>query len=113
MSTRSSSRTVFAVTLYCTVNPNPNRTVNPNPNQVIQVYQQLINAEMAGVQAKLSHGEYLRNEARRGKIQRAWGSFFEEYDAFICPAMSTAAPLHDHSEPMHKRSVVVNGMEVP
>ena len=46
-------------------------------DEALGVYQVLINAEMAGVKASLSHGDYLRNEQRRGKLRQAWASFFQ------------------------------------
>jgi amidase len=42
-----------------------------------------------------------------------WAALFRDYDILLCPAMSVAAIIHDHSEPMMARTLMVNGVKRP
>ena len=44
---------------------------------------------------------------------QAWEAFYANYDLLICPAASTAAFPHDHSQPRESRLVPVNGRPRP
>ena len=44
----------------------------------------------------MSHREWIRHNFRRAKFQRAWDSFFEEWDVLICPQHIAPALRHDH-----------------
>ncbi len=59
------------------------------------------------------HREWLIEHDRRYRMQLAWERFFEEWDLLLCPAASTTAFRHDHSQPRHERLVPVNGRPRP
>ncbi len=52
-------------------------------------------------------------EARRFRIKQAWGSFFEDYDALLCPVACTTAFAHSHTVPLSKRTLMVDGRKKP
>ncbi|MEP1470942.1 MAG: amidase [Halieaceae bacterium] len=63
--------------------------------------------QMRGI--ALSHGGWLRENERRLRIQAAWNTFFQDYDALICPCAMVPAFPHDHEPDMHARTLQVNG----
>lgn len=52
------------------------------------------------------------NEARE-HFRARMAEFFGEFDILLCPVTQTAAIPHDHSEPMARRTIPVNGRERP
>ena len=57
----------------------------------------------------LSHADWLREDARRGRLRLRWAEFFRDWDILICPQMAVPAFEHDHSTPIEERTVPVNG----
>ena len=49
----------------------------------------------------------------RAWMRAAWASFFEEYDAFLCPVTPNPAIPHDHDPDMDGRTVEINGVRRP
>ncbi|WP_439588736.1 amidase [Hydrogenophaga sp.] len=60
-----------------------------------------------------THRDWLQAHMRRYHMQKAWEHFFADWDVLICPAASTVAFKHDHSQPRHERRVLVNGRLLP
>src|SRR5690349_25085066 len=66
-----------------------------------------------------SHMRWLRNHERRQELRDRWRSWFDEYDALLCPAVLSAAPLHDLDGDPFARTIDVDGvprnimMEIP
>jgi Asp-tRNA(Asn)/Glu-tRNA(Gln) amidotransferase A subunit family amidase len=46
-------------------------------------------------------------------MRLAWDDFFKDYDLLLCPVAVTAAFPHDHKDPRHERTIVVNNKQVP
>ena len=63
--------------------------------------------------ATLRHRDWLGAHERCEQIRAAWARFFADHDVLLCPATPTAAIPHDHSEPMAKRLIQVNGSARP
>lgn len=61
----------------------------------------------------LSHGDWLRLNARRSKYDMAWQAVFEKVDVVLCPVTSSTAMVHDHNPDFHARRISVNGTERP
>jgi amidase len=61
----------------------------------------------------LSHRTWLQLNEKRHQMRLAWDAFFEEYDLMLCPVAVTAAFPHDHKDPRHERTIVVNNRKVP
>jgi amidase len=59
--------------------------------------------------AMASHVEWLRSHERRARHAARFESFFERYDALLCPVTPIAAPPHDHTESPLTRKISVNG----
>lgn len=57
----------------------------------------------------LSHADWLRADARRGRLRLRWAEFFRDWDILICPQMAVPAFEHDHTTPIEQRTVLVNG----
>ncbi len=60
-----------------------------------------------------AHRDWLRNDEERARLRRVWADWFTSYDLLLCPVLTVPAPPHDHSEPMHERTMEVNGEPVP
>ena len=56
------------------------------------------------------HGWLSAHEAREG-LRAVWDAFFRDYDVLLCPVSAVPAIPHDHSQPMTRRRLVVNGRE--
>ncbi len=57
------------------------------------------------------HRDYLRGHELRERMRRAWAVFFQDYDAFLCPAAAgTAMPHNPHGERWERR-ITVNGKD--
>lgn len=61
----------------------------------------------------LSFADNLALQARREAIRWAWHAFFERHDLLLAPITSSAAFVHDHSEPSSARTLLVNGQNRP
>lgn len=59
------------------------------------------------------HREWLSANESRLQLRARWHEFFRDWDAVLAPALPTAAIPHDHSEPMSRRKIRVNGEERP
>lgn len=57
----------------------------------------------------LSHADWMRADARRGRLRLRWAEFFRAWDILICPQMAVPAFEHDHTTPIEQRTVLVNG----
>ncbi len=57
----------------------------------------------------LSHADWMRADARRGRLRLRWAEFFRDWDILICPQMAVTAFEHDHTLPIEERTVLVNG----
>jgi amidase len=62
---------------------------------------------------RISPGEYRDLELRRRKAQGHWARFFERYDAVLCPPAPVGAIRHDFTPDVHKRRLIVDGVERP
>jgi amidase len=60
-----------------------------------------------------SYREFAIAANAREHLRWAWRRFFDEFDVLLAPVTATAAIPHDHSVPMGRRTMVVNGGEVP
>jgi amidase len=49
----------------------------------------------------------------RERLRAVWAQFFENYDVLLCPVTPTPAFVHDHSDPIPKRTILVNGEARP
>jgi amidase len=49
----------------------------------------------------------------RHRMRLKWAEFFSEYDLLLCPAASSAACPHDQIGERHRRTIAVNGKQVP
>ena len=61
----------------------------------------------------ISHRDWLRLHEERLRIRRAWDRFYREYDAFLCPVSSTAAPPLIERSTILDRTILVNGERMP
>ncbi|MBL8485986.1 MAG: amidase [Rhodocyclaceae bacterium] len=59
------------------------------------------------------HRDWLPAHEARLRMRAAWTAFFRDYDVLLCPVTPTAAIPHDHSEPINRRRIVVNGKARP
>jgi amidase len=57
-----------------------------------------------------SHLRWLRNEERRQDLRRVWHTWFDDYDALLCPVTLSAAPVHNlEGDPMD-RTIDIDGV---
>lgn len=54
--------------------------------------------------------DYTRVRSERLQLKAAWAAFFRDYDALLCPVMSTVAFPHDQDPNVDARTIVVNGI---
>ena len=59
------------------------------------------------------HRDWLATEERRQQLGARWAAFFSDFDVLLAPVVSTAAFPHDHSDPLHQRTLMVNGAPRP
>jgi amidase len=64
-----------------------------------------LNAQMATA----SHTDWIILNERRFRLASQWREFFQDYDVLLCPVAVVPAFSHDHSEPMGKRMIEING----
>ena len=60
----------------------------------------------------ISHAEWILASRRRGALRGRWLALFDDIDVVLCPAMPTAAFLHDHT-PMAARELDIDGQKRP
>jgi amidase len=61
----------------------------------------------------LSHRDWLKRNESRLQTRAAWMAFFQDFDVLLCPCAHVVAFPHDHEPDMHKRRLLVNGVERP
>ncbi|UQU62653.1 amidase [Couchioplanes caeruleus] len=59
----------------------------------------------------LSHRDWVAADAVRAAQRARWAELFTEVDIVVAPVFSTPAFPHDHSEPMTKRVIPIDGEE--
>ena len=59
-----------------------------------------------------SYRQWLRGDETRARLRAVWATWFESYDALLCPVMPTPAIPHDHEGDMFSRTIEVNGESV-
>jgi len=64
--------------------------------------------EMSG-----SHRSWLRADEQRARLRTVWATWFETYDALLCPVIPTPAFPHDQEGELFTRTITVNGEAVP
>ncbi|WP_436532748.1 amidase [Actinoplanes sp. HUAS TT8] len=57
----------------------------------------------------LSHRDWLTADTARGVQRTQWAELFTDVDLVIAPVSSTPAFPHDHSQPMGKRTITIDG----
>jgi amidase len=58
----------------------------------------------------LRHRDWIAVNEAREQLRARWAEFFRDYDVLLCPVMCVAAIEHDHSEPIEKRTLMINGI---
>ena len=61
----------------------------------------------------LPHRTWVQLNEKRHRMRLTWDAFFEDYDLMLCPVAVTAAFPHDHKDPRHERTIIVNNKHVP
>ncbi|HVR29669.1 MAG TPA: amidase [Thermoanaerobaculia bacterium] len=61
----------------------------------------------------LRHRAWLSANERRLQMRKKWFHFFKEWDAVLLPVSPVPAIPHDHSEPMSRRTIQVDGEPRP
>ena len=56
---------------------------------------------------------YLSAREARNRHKAAWATFFEDFDALLCPVTPTPAFPHDHNPDVDARTIRVNGVSKP
>ena len=59
------------------------------------------------------HRDWLSANERRLQLRARWHEFFRDYDAVLAPVLPTTAIPHDHTEPMSRRTILVDGERRP
>ena len=57
----------------------------------------------------LRHAQWLELHARRNRMRRAWGAFFQEWDVLICPAFAVPAQAHMVGLADHEKFAEIDG----
>ena len=111
-------------------------TTNAQPDfsleQIVDLFQDLLQAALAGGETReridrfaneegdsfaarsrralaMRHRDWLGLNERRFQMRRKWETFFESYDVALLPVTMLPALSHDHSKPLHERTVEING----
>jgi len=63
--------------------------------------------------AVLSYAQGAEIDGRRVGIKQAWASFFERFDALLCPVATVSAFAHSHTVAVSKRTIDVDGRDAP
>ncbi len=61
----------------------------------------------------LPHRDWLLADELRAQAQAAWAAVFDEVDVMLAPVQPVPAFLHDHERAYGKRTLSVNGADVP
>ena len=61
--------------------------------------------------ATQSFKQHFDAQQQRETLRWAWHHFFQKYDVMLAPSTTTAAFVHDHSEPATNRVLTVNGRD--
>jgi amidase len=61
--------------------------------------------------ATQSFKQHFDAQQQREVLRWAWHHFFQKYDVMLAPNTTTAAFVHDHSEPVTNRVLTVNGRQ--
>ena len=61
----------------------------------------------------MTHRDFLLANEQRQRMRRAWATFFQDWDVFLCPAAASPAQPHDQQGERWERSITVNGHRVP
>ncbi len=87
-------------------------------NEVRQLFDRLIVAAISvsappevGEAIGGSHLSWLHNHQERTLMRRVWATWFQQYDALLCPVTPMPAFPHDHHGSIQDRSLVINGLE--
>jgi amidase len=56
------------------------------------------------------HMQWIRNHERREELRDIWRTWFEEYDALLCPVVFSGAPRHDLVGDPFERTIDVDGV---
>jgi amidase len=59
-----------------------------------------------------SHRAWLGAQEQRTVLRRVWSTWFERFDALLCPVMGVTAFPHDLDRPFRQRSVPIAGTDV-
>ena len=59
----------------------------------------------------ISHVDWIRQSRIRNGLRAHWQELFGDVDVMLCPPMPTVAFLHDHSEPMYRRTLYIDGQK--
>lgn len=71
--------------------------------------------ELAGIHRRaltMSHREWLLLENERQELRQMWDDFFADGRLLLTPSVITTAIAHDHSEPAHERTAIVDGRQI-
>jgi amidase len=60
-----------------------------------------------------SHLAWLRNDDARAELRSTWTTWFEDFDALLCPVLPLPAFRHDQQGDILSRTLTVNGEEHP
>lgn len=60
-----------------------------------------------------THSHWLDRHEERLQMRGAWAGFFDDFDIMLCPVTNTAPFKHDHSNPVHQRTLDINGKATP
>jgi amidase len=63
--------------------------------------------------AVASHREWVDWDRQRAVLRAQWRSFFEDFDALVCPIMPTPAYPHDATPDQDQRRIKVDGRDYP
>lgn len=63
--------------------------------------------------ARMTPGFYQQLQQRRLALKRKWAGFFERFDVVLCPPAPVGWLAHDHEPDIHKRVLMVDGVERP
>lgn len=63
--------------------------------------------------ATQTHGEWLARHEKRLHMRKRWEEFFQGVDILLCPVTNTLPFAHDHSNPIYKRQLKINGTPTP
>lgn len=87
----------------------------PDLARVASLWGQLLwaqlGADMPGVEAGISHRDWIHADRVRASIAHRWRAFFAQWDVVLCPVAPTPAFAHDQGE-MEARRLRVDDREI-